>query len=680
MEQQTAASQPIRVAVLGGGAGALAAAYALSKNSDYDITVYEMGWRLGGKCASGRRDDDGRDQEHGLHVLGGFYHNAMGLLREAYDDWAACSPSALDFDAAFRPHSKVHVIERQNGQSWPVRFPFPENDLELGRDPRELNLITIAQQLLKYVFRHSKHGPKKPRGAEYAHDPKFRRALGRSIESADPEVLRASQFETLDSRSAVPSAIDVTPLDQVLNIIQAPSIQPPPPPVDQDPDYGILFEIAVVVARGILREGLWWRGFDAANDIEFTGWMKRNGLSKRAIESAYFRCGYDYGFAYENGDPERPIMAAGTGLRGFLRMVFTYNRSVFVHMDGGMGEIIFTPLYEVLKQRGVKFRFFHRVDRLELDKDGIRLDRISGTLQNRPKANEYDPLQVHRLKTGDERLVWPVAPIAERLVHPIEDCVRPEFLYESPWLAPKTSERFDLRADDDFDICVLGIPVGALHEIAVDLAEKIPEWRTMLDRSATTPTISAQLWQPLPTMAMGWPNGPTVSTANAPPYSSWADMTYLLNLELAGASQHLSYFCGPVEAADYGQPPHTFDFGARELLRANAITRGWLTDNLSALMPNARLPGANTPGDVDELYVRMNSFPSERYVLTVPGAVHHRLTPCGSFVPNLFLAGDWTRNGYDIGSFETAILSGLICARAITHGAQSFPGEKDRAW
>ena len=47
-----------RIAILGGGVGALCAAVALSeidpKGEKYEITLYQLGWRLGGKCASGR--------------------------------------------------------------------------------------------------------------------------------------------------------------------------------------------------------------------------------------------------------------------------------------------------------------------------------------------------------------------------------------------------------------------------------------------------------------------------------------------------------------------------------------------------------------------------------------------------------------------------------------------------
>jgi uncharacterized protein with NAD-binding domain and iron-sulfur cluster len=30
-------------------------------------------------------------------------------------------------------------------------------------------------------------------------------------------------------------------------------------------------------------------------------------------------------------------------------------------MQAGMGDVVFTPLFEVLRRRGVRFRFFHAV-------------------------------------------------------------------------------------------------------------------------------------------------------------------------------------------------------------------------------------------------------------------------------------------------------------------------------
>ena len=81
-------TQKMQIAILGGGIGALTAAFELTeqdpKNERYDITVYTLGWRLGGKCLVGRDEQrDWRALEHGLHVWAGFYDNAFDLVQTA---------------------------------------------------------------------------------------------------------------------------------------------------------------------------------------------------------------------------------------------------------------------------------------------------------------------------------------------------------------------------------------------------------------------------------------------------------------------------------------------------------------------------------------------------------------------------------------------------------------------
>ena len=74
---------PIRVAIIGGGCGGLAAAWHLSRQPGYDVHVYERSWRLGGKGAS-MRTQEGRIRDHGLHVWLGFYENAFKMMRDCY--------------------------------------------------------------------------------------------------------------------------------------------------------------------------------------------------------------------------------------------------------------------------------------------------------------------------------------------------------------------------------------------------------------------------------------------------------------------------------------------------------------------------------------------------------------------------------------------------------------------
>ncbi|MEO1316278.1 MAG: NAD(P)-binding protein, partial [Pseudomonadota bacterium] len=78
-----------KIAIVGGGVGGMSTAIALTNQpgwqDKYDITLYQMGWRLGGKGASGR-GPDGRIQEHGLHIWLGFYENAFRAMNDAFGE------------------------------------------------------------------------------------------------------------------------------------------------------------------------------------------------------------------------------------------------------------------------------------------------------------------------------------------------------------------------------------------------------------------------------------------------------------------------------------------------------------------------------------------------------------------------------------------------------------------
>src|ERR1700681_947062 len=94
------ANPKTKIAILGGGIGAMTAAFALTDQPGwqdrYEITVYQMGWRLGGKCASGRNQEYGeRIEEHGLHIWLGFYENSFRMMRKCYQEWGRPPESPL---------------------------------------------------------------------------------------------------------------------------------------------------------------------------------------------------------------------------------------------------------------------------------------------------------------------------------------------------------------------------------------------------------------------------------------------------------------------------------------------------------------------------------------------------------------------------------------------------------
>ena len=105
--------------MLGGGMGALTAALELSEGDWTErferIAVYQRGWRLGGKGASSR-GVHGRIEEHGLHVLLGYYDHTFAVMRRCYEelDRSTSDPNCpiRTWDEAVAPSNLAGVVDR----------------------------------------------------------------------------------------------------------------------------------------------------------------------------------------------------------------------------------------------------------------------------------------------------------------------------------------------------------------------------------------------------------------------------------------------------------------------------------------------------------------------------------------------------------------------------------------
>ena len=114
--------QPVKIAIVGGGCASVTAAFELTRplhRGKYQVTIYQTGWRLGGKGASGR-GPAGRIEEHGLHIWLGFYENAFRLLRECYAELGRDPRTCriADWRDAFIAEPHVGVTERLDSDAW----------------------------------------------------------------------------------------------------------------------------------------------------------------------------------------------------------------------------------------------------------------------------------------------------------------------------------------------------------------------------------------------------------------------------------------------------------------------------------------------------------------------------------------------------------------------------------
>ena len=156
-----------KVVVLGGGQAALTAAFQLTdpanpRHREYDVTVYQIGWRLGGKGATGRNTDPGfhgRIEEHGFHNWFGFYDNSFRQIQDCYAELGRAPGTPLaTWQEAFIPGHEFVFIESFNGRTseWLVRAPPNDETPGVGRG--FLPLWEYVLMLVEALYDHF-HAP-----------------------------------------------------------------------------------------------------------------------------------------------------------------------------------------------------------------------------------------------------------------------------------------------------------------------------------------------------------------------------------------------------------------------------------------------------------------------------------------------------------------------------------------
>jgi uncharacterized protein with NAD-binding domain and iron-sulfur cluster len=693
--------------VLGGGCGAIAAAFELTKTPEqrarYEVTVYQQGWRLGGKGASGRDASRGqRIQEHGLHAFLGFYENAFRLMKDAYAEWE--KPPGAPFQTwrdAFHPEWQLTLEEALADGAWSTwNVTMPPLPGEPGEGLGLADEWHLLRQLLAWLDELAKD-PLAPAhassGATHTLTAEIesvvataRAALVKQLETRVPFTHRlvdaahtlvewlssAVHVRTGDTRRALLGCLSQ------LRLSLTGSASRERAEAEGWGRYWRLFQLGCAIGVGIVNDVLppWGKGFDGINCYEFADWLMWHGAPAEVAWSAPTIALYDLGFAYVGGVARRENAraAAGVALRILLNLAFGYKTAPLWKMQAGMGDTVFTPLYYVLAhQRGVRFEFFNRVRAVRPSADGSLVEQVVLSRQANVKRPPYEPLvDVKGLPC------WPSTPLWGQLEGGDDMRKHPErFDFESAW-CPAEAGQETLELGRDFDAVVLGISVAALPVAAADLVEKSARWRSMIAWTKTVQTQALQLWFEPDLEGLGWTAGTTVMTGYGEPFDSWGEMSHLVEREDWPGSppRSIQYLCGALDDAKPIPPFTDGDFPRREhdRVRANAVE--WLGKYVGHIWPRASAPqdpraldwsklfdpeGGSGSARLDAQFWRANIDPTERYVLSVPGSIEKRLSPGDSGFGNLYLAGDWTRTSLDCGCAEAAIESGLLAARAL---------------
>jgi uncharacterized protein with NAD-binding domain and iron-sulfur cluster len=726
----------IKVAVLGGGVGSMVTAFYLTSTpalrARYDVTVYQMGWRIGGKGASGRNRAFGdRIEEHGLHIWMGFYENAFRAMRAAYAE-ADRPPSVpiRTIDDAFKKHSYIVLQEQlvEGGNWYPWTFDFPTNDDVPGLGKPLPSVLGYAEMLAKWMLQFWLQSPL-AQELEAAAEEAFEALpdwLERAIEGAwERGQQELSQFfEAIGLGSRASSQV-VSLLERIVRLVSA----LPADPADHSArDHQILVALIRAFMRltwrilerrvdtsfeahklwvsinlagsalcGILADGIAIQGWDSIDDLDLRAWLAQHGANATTVNSAPIRGVYDLAFGYLNGDTRKGSFAAGSAMRGMLRMMLTYKGAIFFKMQAGMGDIVFSPFYEALKKRGVSFKFFHRIDRLELTPNQSAIARIKGTRQVKlvDESKEYNPLII----TPDGLPCWPSEPSFDQIVDGAElkaSGINLESSWAKPW---KDEAPFELEFGKDFDLVVLGISIAAFPFLCKELIDANSRFRKMVEKVQTVNTQAMQLWLKPDLDGLGWKRPPGIKEhpvlgSFVEPIDTWADMHQLLPREFWPPGQEpgsIAYFCGPYEGQRPAPPFSDHGYPAQELAAYRTMAVDFLEKDVRVLWPNTVSPSGGFDWDalidpqersgIDRFqaqYIRVNVDPSERYVLSVPKSTFYRLKPGDSGFSNLVMAGDWTYNVINAGCVEAAVSSGMAASRSICGVPAQIIGEHDR--
>ena len=414
-----------RVVILGGGIAALTAAWELAKlrNADgsrrYCITVYQQGWRLGGKGASGRNAECyDRIEEHGLHVWFGAYENAFRTMCEVYSQQSARWPYN-DLRAAFRPQYGFQLMEDlpEGWNPWPFSLPPTPGEPGDGAAPANSSPRELANRVAFWLADYFE-------GHMYAFvTSQTMRTLARAdvqppTDRLTPEFLRelarlgASEHDAEERERIIAGYSEFrTQLWGLYIALERPVLHESPGLLwDKDTlrRAGIVMEVAMAVQCGYWGD-VFPGGWDRINHHDLRDWLCKwiTKGNEALCRSELVTASYDLFFSYMLGNTRQDRIEAGTAIRAAKWLLLQYKGAFMWRMNSAMGDTIFAPLYNALVQEDVKFRFFHKVVRLGLSSDRSRVEIVTLLPQASVKdGGDYQPFVRDRLG----RECWPDRP------------------------------------------------------------------------------------------------------------------------------------------------------------------------------------------------------------------------------------------------------------------------------
>ena len=665
-----------KIAIIGGGIGGLTAAFDLSDQkfeTKYDITVYQMGWRLGGKCATGRNQSKNqRIEEHGIHAFAGSYYNALKMMKLTFDELDRPKSHKLsDFESAFVKEYSSFMWDYQNGQMTKWISQFPQINIP-GQTREQFNeSLKETSTLFHWVRSIAFILPK------LISLPRLNNETPASIHINDYvnkiDVLKNSlgDFQLLS---------DIIPWDLFLPLFENPGR----PPAGDDTDRRDLdrIEFLQVILRGVHDDKLDVDGFAKVDNEDFDNWMIRHGASDELMKSTLVTSTMFVTYQFPGGDLSRkPVMSASSFVQWILRGS-AYIDAPYYLFEAGSGETLIEPLYTLLKNRGVTFKFFHELSNVELSAKKDDVEQLTFNIQAELQNGDYDPLiDVKGLKA------WPNEPLYDQLA---EGRKQENIDFEAPNAICRKTLKLNFK--QDFDKVILAIPPKALMTSAKNLFYENSPWQK-IEKLALTATQSMQIWlnDPIEKLTQHT-NSFFVSGNYRSGLHGIAEFKNILKHEdwtEQNAPQGLVYFSGVMTLPNkYGEnsvrdlaDQKAFQTAETMLASSGIEIFPQSTERSSTAIDfafdyQALYPVNEKTKGVDRLsdqYIRGNALPSELYTQAPPGTKALRIDPLSPPLKNLTVAGDWVDTRLNVGSVEGAVIGGRLAACFIEPRLKNTP-------
>ena len=650
----------------------------------------------------------------------------------------SASCSLATWQQAFKPHSFIALQEfiDNEWQTWPIDFPTVEgNPADGSLDITVWDFVTMTLAWLKKWTEGIEHvcqqqDAKTTLVTKKSRDQSLLKHMYQEIKAdIDTHLNGAKQF--IDDIEAGATEIASNPRTLITHLLQFTEKQATHTDKQADrlviwyivrklkrwfkdqvidllndnPELRRLYicaDLAIAMLTGLIKDKVYRDGFGVINCYDFRQWLEKNGANKTySVDSAPVRGFYDLVFAYPKGDFSIPNVEAGVAALAMLRIGLCYKGGVMWKMQAGMGDVIFGPIYELLKQCGVKFKFFHQLNNLsagQTDQGEPQVSEIELCQQVSLVGQDYQPLiDVKQLPC------WPSEPLYEQIspeqAHLLQEYQINLESFWSNW--PEVyQEHFStplptvtLRHGIDFDTLILGVSVASLEHVASELLAVDYALSQQATKVQSVATQACQVWLNKTDPQLGFTQtnaaheGPILS-GFVEPFDTWAAMGNLLDKEdwpSDNSPVNVAYFCSAFSCENY-PPASAHQFPEQMKAEVKLNMHNLFSAEMRPLWPEAYIDNKfdwqvfySDPHSIlpvlEQQYWRVNVDPSERYVLSVVDSSKYRLATDGSQFVNLRITGDWIKTGVNAGCVEAAVMAGMQTARALCGWPNEISGE-----